>query len=97
MQPQKDGTCTCVVTVEMGGWDEGREGRMWAKQFWQEKQELSLRQVEFLVPSIQVTHGIGSWIHQSGIQGKRLVLEMQIWEVQAYCWCQYLKPWTQMR
>lgn len=34
MQPQKDGTCTCVVTVEMGGWDEGREGRMWAKQFW---------------------------------------------------------------
>lgn len=36
MQPQKDGTGTCVATVETGDmdWDEGREGRMWEKQFW---------------------------------------------------------------
>lgn len=94
MQPQKDGTGTCVATVETGDmdWDEGREGRMWEKQFWQEEQDLSLGQVEFLMPHIQVKRGIDSWIHQSGIQGQRSGLELQIWEVSAYCWCWCLKP-----
>lgn len=47
IQPQMDGTCTCVVTVETGDdWDEGREG-MWRSSFCRKSRCLVLGRLSF--------------------------------------------------